>query len=54
MGDTVMLRRFLVVCAAVAAIVLGVVVLVGAPTNSLDLLAGAGIASGAGLLVLLI
>jgi hypothetical protein len=49
-----MLRRFFTVCAAVAAIVLGVVVLVGAPTNSLDLLAGCGIAAGAGLLALLI
>jgi hypothetical protein len=48
------LRKFFVVCAAVAAIVLGVVVLVGTPDNAPDLLAGAGIAAGAGLLALLL
>ena len=54
MNDTVMLRKFFVVCAAVASIVLGVVVLVGLPDNSVDLLAGMGIAAGSGLLVLLL
>lgn len=54
MDNTLMLRRFFVICAAVAAIVLAVVVLVGSPTNSLDLLAGAAIAAGAGLVVLLL
>ena len=54
MTSATMLRRFFTVAAAVAAIVLGTVVLVGTPTNSLDLLAGAGIASGSGLLALLL
>lgn len=54
MNQTAMLRRFFTVCAAVAAIVLGLVVIVGQPTNTLDLLGGMGIASGAGLLALLV
>jgi hypothetical protein len=44
------LRTLLVICAAVAAIVLALVVLIGNPSDPQDLLAGAGIASGAGLL----
>ena len=52
--DTALFRRLFVVCAAVAAIVLGVVVLVGNPATPADLLAGAVIAAGAGLLALLL
>jgi len=48
------LRKFFVVLAAVAALVLGVVCIVGNPTNVTDLLAGAVIAAGAGLLALLV
>ena len=54
MPQAVMLRRFFVVMAAVAALVLGLVVLIGAPTNTADLLAGGIIAAGAGLLALLL
>jgi hypothetical protein len=49
-----MLRRFFVVCAVVAALVLALVVLIGKPDDTLDLLAGGIIAAGAGLLALLI
>jgi hypothetical protein len=55
MTDTAMLKKFFVICAGIAAIVLGVVVLVGTPdADTVDLLAGAGVAAGAGLLVLLL
>jgi hypothetical protein len=48
------LRRFFVVCAAIAAVVLALVVLIGKPDNTVELLAGGIIAAGAGLLALLI
>jgi hypothetical protein len=44
-------RALLVVLAAVAALVLGIVVLVSHPTNEIDLLAGGVIAVGVGLVV---
>jgi hypothetical protein len=52
--DTPLLRRVLVLAAAIAAIVLALVVLIGKPDNAADLLAGAGIAAGAGLAFLLL
>lgn len=52
--STDLLRRALVLAAAVAAIVLALVVLIGTPSNPFDLLAGAGIAAGAGLAALLL
>jgi hypothetical protein len=55
MTSAAMLRRFFVVAAGVAALVLGLVVLIGTPdANTVDLLAGGIIAAGAGLLALLI
>ena len=54
MTNAAMLRRFFAVVAALAAMVLGLVVIIGEPTNSLDLLGGIGVASGAGALVLLL
>lgn len=45
------LRRLLVACAGIAAIVLALVVLVSHPANTVDLLAGAGLAAGVGLVV---
>jgi hypothetical protein len=49
-----MIRRFFVVCAAIAALVLGIVVLAAKPDNTVDLLSGGIIAAGAGLLALLL
>jgi hypothetical protein len=52
--DTRLFRRVLVLAAAIAAIVLALVVLIGKPDNPADLLAGASIAAGAGLAALLL
>jgi hypothetical protein len=41
---------YVVIGAAIAAIVLALVVLIGHPNNEVDLLAGAGLAAGVGLL----
>ena len=54
MTQTAMLRRFFVVLAGVAALVLALVVIIGKPDNTVDLLAGGIIAAGAGLLALLL
>ncbi len=45
------LKRFLIVAAAIAAVVLALVVLVGHPTDPQDLLAGGVMAAGIGLLL---
>lgn len=47
-------RRFLVVLAAIAAIVLAIVVLVGTTTNPINLLAGMGIALAVAVLALVL
>lgn len=49
-----LIRRALVLAAAIAAIVLGLVVIISTPTNAADLLAGAAMAAGAGLAALLL
>lgn len=46
------LRRVLAILAAVAAVVLGIVVLVAHPADTANLLAGGAMAAGAGVLVL--
>jgi hypothetical protein len=48
------LRPFLVIAAVVAAFVLSFVVLLGHPSNEVDLLAWTGVALAAGLLVLVV
>jgi hypothetical protein len=50
----VLVRRLVVLAAAIAAIVLALVVLIGSPSHPLDLLAGAAMAAGAGLAALLL
>lgn len=45
------LRRLIVICAGIAAMVLTLIVLISHPANTVDLLAGAGLAAGVGLVV---
>ena len=47
---TPVVRVFIVICAAVACLVLALLVLIGHPTNEVDYLAGGILAAGAGLL----